>query len=1366
MRIKLLHRTKIDSRGRHKSASPIDTYTSERFDNWLLMTMISFERAIGIAFRGHSQPSLASSRVKMTSQLRELRTNCQRAFKLCNRGSVMAVTLVLFLVACCAGSLAQSGAGGIQGTITDSTGAVVPETKVEVANQETGVTNSARSNKAGFYQVPGLFTGHYRVTLTASGFKTYTTHLDLLVAQNAVVNASLTAGAVTEQVDVSANTVQLTSPDSGTLTATLENQRINQLPMNGRNLLTLTQITTPGMEQGGTSVNGIAAEGLEYVSDGAPNFNDAKGGASSLTLQDPDSIQEVRIVTLNGGAQYSAPGVAIITTKSGTNQFHGSLFETARNSAFGIAKARQDPSNYAAPQLIRNEFGFSAGGPIILPHIYHGKNKSFWFFAYERYSLASSPSLQLKVPTMAMRQGDFSQAANSLGVVPTIYNPASTYSTSNCAATPSHPANTYCRTPYSNNQIPISRISPTAKVFFGLLPQPTSAADPLVQANLTGTYKEYQVTPNISARIDHSFNENNSMYVKYSYIAASPAINTVQSPANPMSLAADGIPAGAAEGVHYITNTSNLASVAYTHVFSPTFFAETVASQQWFNYSNGWGTGNSSNFEQMLGLPNNTGQVGFPALGNGTLINNANTSQNNYASDQLVSTIDENMTKTLGRHQVQFGGRFRHERIAYQNHTGGDAISFNALPTGVYDPSTGVNYGNRTNAGLADASFFLGSAATYSLVSPGLRLHSHLMDFDAYIQDNFHLSKTLTLNLGLRWEGEPGFWSKDGVGSSFDFKNDAMVLPVPTSTLVAKGIVSQAIITNDENIGVKFETPDQAGMPSNLIANSYRNFLPRIGFAYQPFGGRFGTVVRGGYGRYAYFTNTGNYSEQWGNANPFKSSFSQSYTSASQSIDGLPNELLRYDDPIVFGVMGANTANVVNTNATNGILPGIANPFTSPNWPPALADETNFTIEQPLRGNSVLRVSWVWTHGSNLDTVFFFNNHPTTYQWEMATGITPPTGGASVIGTSQQNTYSATATGPYDQTTWGNSKWDAKNGWSNDNAMQLSYERLFHRGIAYQVSYVFSKAMRMGGDVNEGTDTAVTNTYPVANYPGVLGTAGTMTSPYGLVYSGALPPPRPAGTPVWADYHALDRYENYMLDTTIPTHHVKFNGIVDLPVGRGKRFLGNANGFLNEIVGGFQIAGAGNVVSQAFRPSAGHWGAISPVRVYKHRHPITDCRSGVCEKSYMWFNGYLPPTVTTGVSGSACASNCVSGLPTDYVPMQTPIDNTPGSTYYGTDDVVVTLANGKQTTIPYDAGPIASNYMAKSYLQGPINYTVDLSIFKVFPITQTVNLRLNVDAFNAFNIQGYNNPGTDGVENLLSSHNAPRQIQFTARLTY
>lgn len=1282
-----------------------------------------------------------------------------RTFLKWSFSAVVFATVAIGIGLCGVEANGQSGAGSIQGTVTDSTGAVLPGASITVINEATNATFNTKSNETGYYQVPALFTGNYVVTVRAPGMKTYKTSIELLVAQNAVINPVMTAGAVTQQIEVNADTVELTTTDNGSISSTLENQRINQLPMNGRMLLTLVGATTAGVEGSGQRINGLMGEALEYVADGVPLTNrqfGGEGGTASANFSgqsqtpDPDAVQEVRLVT-NASAQYSQPGTVVVTTKSGTNTFHGTLFETARNNAIGIARARQNPSNFTAPHYVRNEYGVSAGGPIEIPHLYHGKDKSFWFLAYEKYSLASYSYELTTVPTTAMRGGDFSGLVNSARVLQVLYDPATTQSA----------ANNYARTPFQNNQIPINRLSPTAKILFDITPLPSLTANPLVQSNLQTKNYSNQFIPTWTFRIDHDFNESNRAYLRYTGLQQT--LNRLRNIGGnvPATIAADGIPAQV-NGAIDNPDATFAAGLGYTHVFSPTFFAETVIGQQWFSqfYSGG---GTPANYESKLGLPNNFGESGFPSIGT-NLITPYNGTQFGYGENQIIDNIDENLTKIMGKHQMNFGGRYRHERFGYLIQQSADSVSFSNLATGIYLPSSGANYSAASNTGYPDADMFLGAASSYSVNTAPIYAHYHDMEFDAYFQDDYHVSRNLTANLGLRWEAHPAAWTKDGLMNSFDYKNDAMVLATPPATLISEGYTTQAIITNMQNIGAVYETPAQAGMPANTLMRNYMlTFSPRIGLAYQLFGGKHGTVLRGAYGRYIYPEPIRSYMQGHQGINPIVVNYSQSYTAANQSPDGLPNYLLRNPQSVI---MGINSSNVVNSTSSTAILPGVTNFANSPAMPPDYVTQVNFTIEQALKGNSAFRITYLWNHGSNLDHYYSINNHPSTFVWEMAYGIAPPTG--TTIGSNQ---YAATATGPYDQKTWGANSWEVKNGWSNDNALQVSFQRYYHRGIAYQINYAWSKPMRFGGNWNR--DSTVD---PSANYLGVLGAAGSWSSPYGTTIAPSLPPAPPTGTLSWQEYHQLDRFEGYMVDTAIPKHHITFNGVIDLPFGRGKRFLGNASRFMEELVGGFQLAGDGSILSQDFAVTNTNWGPTNPLKIYKHNAKITDCRSGACLEAFEWFNGYLAPTVINTATGG------VSGLPSNWAPYQTPVDTTPPpdpsksctqqvctptQANYGTNNVVVNLSNGKPATVPFSPGPLGSNPYSRTVLNGPINYTVDLSVFKVFLITESMRLRFNVDAFNALNVQGYNNPsGTDGTENMTSSYNTPRQLQFTLRLQF
>jgi hypothetical protein len=712
--------------------------------------------------------------------------------------ALLAVSLLLP-----SGLFAQSGAGSIQGTVQDASSAILTDCAVHVVNQSTGVANDTKSNSAGFYSVPGLFAGTYTLTFTAPGMKKYQTVLKLQDAQVVVINPKLTVGEVTEQVTVSGDAVQLATYDSGTVSTQLDFNRIDQLPQNGRSVLGLAQNTVPGLEAGGSRANGVMQEGMEYSQDGAPMTNRNFGGESNsaqATLPDPDSVQEAKFETMNSGAQFATPATVILTTKSGTNDFHGSAFETARNNYFGIAKARQDPSNFAAPHYVRNEWGASIGGPILIPKLYNGKNKSFFFVAFERFSLRQASNELVTVPTAAMRNGDFGGLINSQGIQQILYDPNSTV------------PGTYQRTPFPNNQIPGIRESPLAKAIYAATPLPTSADNPLVNPNFVAVNNTTQTVPNTTFRLDHVFDQDNRMYFRFTDIDQTQRALRNYPANSPANIAGGGLPEGAT-GYQAIPIQTISGAIGFSHLFSPTFFSETIVSQQWQRmYVQGGGDVNQ-NYEALLGLPNNFGQSGFPTIGS-NLIMPYGGSQFNYGMSQILSTLDENLTKIVGRHQLAFGGRYRHERFGYLPDRSADTVAFSNLATGVYDPTTGANYGAKPNTGYADADFFLGAADSYSQIKNAPFGHYREQEIDTYIQDNFQVSHRLTINMGLRWEMHPAPHADNNNWATFDLAHNALVLPSPLSYYVQNGFTTQAILTNLQNLGAKFETPKEAGLPS------------------------------------------------------------------------------------------------------------------------------------------------------------------------------------------------------------------------------------------------------------------------------------------------------------------------------------------------------------------------------------------------------------------------------------------------------------------------------------------------------------------------------------------------------------------------
>jgi hypothetical protein len=1354
---------------------------------------------------------------------------------------------------------AQSGAGSIKGTVTDATGAVIPGAKIHVVNQGTNVVFDTQSNSVGFYQVPALFTGTYVLTVTAPGMKTSEQTIELQVSQDAVINAAMTTGAVTQQIEISASTVQLTTTDNGAITSTLENARINELPMNGRDMATLVGQTSPGFEACPESngqaacANGLEGPATQFEVDGATLANREYGGVhqGSQQLVDPDAIQEVSVQDEGAGAQYAAPATAVLSTKSGTNTLHGSAFWTVRNNAAGVASNRSTPTGQAAAEYIRNEAGASVGGPIRIPFLYNGKDKTFFFFAYERYSLVQAPFEQQHTPSLAERNGDFSDLVTSSNVQQTLYDP---YTTTGSGASTTRKTyasennmganNPNCAS--ETNCIPLSQENALYKTFMAMTPLPTNSLNPLAGDNLTTQYYQRSVIPQETLRLDQTFNEDNRAYLRYTHNTSSPLTDR-NDPAQAYTLAAKA-PGGAAipkwiSGAEYQVGNVNAAALGFTHIFSPTFYSESVYSMTWYGENTWGGPASNTDFESALGLPNNFGETGFPyvvgesssATSSAGLFQPFDSTMFNYSVTTTTYIGDENLTKILGKHQLLFGGRYMFEHMGSLPDRSRDQLAFYGYGTGLLNPSSYSSSaaGVTSNTGNANADEFLGAAYNYSSILQTPYQHLHDMELDGYIQDNWHARNNLTVNLGLRYEAHPAVWEGQGAMEGFDknYSNTAngshgaIVTSGSLQQLESEGLTTPAIITNMENNGAVFETPSQAGLPSMLVRSYNLNFAPRVGVAWQPFG-KWGTVVRGAFGRYIYPSPVRESYREEGQNDPFGIGYSQNYTSSTytphsgyQLLSG-PNSSSSFNynttcatcgtgGAAVGGgwpLMGVNSANVVNSAATNAITigPGITN--IDPNFAPAFVNEANFTIEQPVKWGSMLRVSYIYTHGTNLPNVFYYNNHPSTYAWEIQQGAVTPASAAF------GPTNSSTGEGPYDNLVWGGNHQIQKTGWSNYNALQANYQKLYHNGSAWQVMYVWSKNLRTGGDYGGSAGDYVVpysnyvNSY-VGSYTGAAGnsavTASAVADPgtwaggqlSGPPSSLRLPPPPPAGVQPWQYYKALNRWENYMVDTNSPPHHLQFNGLYALPVGRGKHWLGNVNRLTNELVGGWQIAGDGSVQITTFAITTTNFGPTNPLQVYKKNAPITDCRSGNCLKGYEWFNGYIAPTA---VSGNVCAAGLpsVSGLPGNWAPYSQPMDNLCGAPsggkavvgkYSGDNDVFMNNVTGQSanTEIGYGLDPgnndfgssggtiDASSPYAHTILHGPWEWNADASLFKVFPITERYNVRLNADAFNVFNHQGLAVPsGSDGTTCYTpgglgcSSYNTARQIQLTLRLTF
>jgi len=343
--------------------------------------------------------------------------------------------VVLIALACALPLAAQSGLGAVHGTVTDQSHAIIPGAKVTLLNTATGVAQSVKSTEVGAFYFGSVRQGSYTVTVELANFKKWTGSLLLEVGQSAVVDVAMEVGSVANTVEVH-DAAPIIETEKGSLADVKDATRIHDLPLNGRQVTNLFNLTA-GVEGGGAPhTNGMKVGSTDMSLDGI-SLVDRFGGGISRVQPGLDIIQEFRFETAGSDAAFSRPSTVSMVTKSGTNQWHGNAFETFRNNYGGlVARARQD-SFTTPPKYIRNEYGGTASGPVI-------KNKIFWLYSYEAMKLRQQVYSQTQVPGDALWNGDFSGFTDTSGAQYTIYDPLST-------------AADGTRTPFVGNKIQGSR---------------------------------------------------------------------------------------------------------------------------------------------------------------------------------------------------------------------------------------------------------------------------------------------------------------------------------------------------------------------------------------------------------------------------------------------------------------------------------------------------------------------------------------------------------------------------------------------------------------------------------------------------------------------------------------------------------------------------------------------------------------------------------------------------------------------------------------------------------------------------------------------------------------------------------------------
>ncbi len=1201
---------------------------------------------------------------------------------------------------------AQTGAGTIEGTVRDPSGAVVAGARITLTHTETSRLWQAASNAVGFFIQPSLPIGGYKLTVEAAGMKRWEGGLELQASQTSVVNPQLALGASVSEITVVGDVGSVIVTESSTLGEVLERSRIEQLPINGRFLTTLVDVTTPGADSG--RVFGLRETAFEYIQDGAVLKN-RDNGAQTYRPPGIDTVAEFRVETNNSSAKMNRPASTIIVTRSGTNDVHGSLFETHRNSGIGVARRRQDFYT-KPPQLIRNEFGGSFGGPVWLPKLYNGRNRTFFFAAYEEYRLRQGLTASTSVPTLAMREGDFSGLVDSLGRRTTLYDPWTTTAA-------------WSRTPYPNNRIPVGRRSPLATYLYSVTPAPTHPdRNPLEASNYYGPDSNRRDDYTLTTRFDHRLSDRDQLFFRFTRGNVSERYKATGTwEAAPVTL--DG-----AANVVVGASVIRTGVVSWTRTISPTLFSETMFSLGNEIYDlNSTGPG-ALYHANRLGLPNPFNEPGFPQIAS-TGFGMTYIQETRRISRTLIGTLDQSFTMVRGRHELNFGGKFRNERMHVlpdQQFVAGNH-SFSSGATGLYDPASGSAYGAVPRTGHDSANLFLGVADTYSVqyVQKWYRFRDR--EYALFLQDNYKLSNRLTLNLGLRWEIHPTFSEANNLLTGFDPKSKSIVNGRSLQDLYGLHKTTPEIVASFSRIDVKFATPDQVGLPSGMVKPNYWDIGPRSGFAYTFGGGRRATVLRGGYALFTFPNPLRNFNARSRRNPPYNANFSISINSAAQTPDGLPNWGLRSAPAVVAGV---NSQNVIDPARPGGVSRGsFRTSYFDPSQPSQLAHQWNLTLEREIMESTVLRLGYVGNHASKLEQFFTYNQAPNSYIWYVTTGQPLPTG-----------EFSNVARRSFDRTSYGDIEVYQKTGWSNFNGAQVELQRRYKKGYAFQFFYVLGNAFKAGGngwrdDITQDTD---------------------------MFLPGAVP----------TDYAARNRFLNYRRDIDIPKHRLRWNWLADLPIGSGKLLGGKAGPWLDRLIGGWQMAGFGTYRSNYWSLPANNLGSLGQVEVYGKKYKIEDCRSGACIPGYLYFNGYIPATRINSY-GANGRPNGVMGVPTNYKPSHQPVIPIPAdggrpgdplAPYYDTNTVWVPLKNGTLQRVAMDTN---LHPWRNQFVPGPWNFGLDASVFKTVRLGEQFLLRFNVDFFNVLNNPGTPQPASSsGIISLQDSANPPRELQLTLRLTW
>jgi len=821
--------------------------------------------------------------------------------------------------------------GQITGTVRDNTGAVVSGAKVTIHDTAKGVDRTTTSNSDGEYLVSGLPVGTYDVSVAAPGFKTYNAKaLKLDIGQKARVDVEMAVGAVNTEVVVQGADVAQVETQSSDLSGVVSGKQSTQLQLNGRNFTQLVTLVPgvsnqTGQDEGQVgiagnvsfSINGGRTEYNNWELDGGDNMDN--GSNNTLNVYPSlEAISEFRVLTSNYGAQYGSngSGTVEVETKSGTNQFHGNVFEFVRNDAFNARPYFQN----SVPPYKKNDFGYTIGGPVFIPNLYNtDKKKTFFFWSQDWRRNRVPRDFNALVPSVAERAGDFSAI---------------------CASDPSHcPTINGVPTPNMATVPAFQQSQAVSQALLTLIPLPTNVTPE--GSKFIAAVSEPENWREELIRVDHNFTDN--MRLTFRYIHDS----WEQNQAIPLWTNAGSFPTLGTDfkgpGVSLVTRLSN--------TFSPTLLNEFV-----FSYTTDHIIlNNNRNWQRPAGLPigdlfggNGDGIMpGFNLvtdLYGGGFGQDAGYIPNGVYNSNPTYTYRDNITKILGKHNLQFGA---YAAFGQKNELGGE-LSAGSIPGYITfdDTSGGVSSGN------AFADLLLGYVTSFGQQDKRIKYYNRYKIVEPYFQDDWRITSRLTLNLGLRLSLYGTYREKQKQAFNFDPARYVFgQTTVDPSSGEVLGLTANGLppsVTNLPNGIVQCGvTP---GVPVSCMEGHLFNPAPRIGFAWDPTGtGK--TAIRGGYGVFFEHANgnEGN-TESLENSPPLATTVQQNNVGGN----GFAGQ------PSGYALIGTNAG------TPQGQLPLSVNSIpTKAVWP--YIQQWHFDVQHEVIKNTVATVSYVGSKGTHLN---------------------------------------------------------------------------------------------------------------------------------------------------------------------------------------------------------------------------------------------------------------------------------------------------------------------------------------------------------------------------------------------------------------